>query len=59
MARRPRITYTKELQSDIESMNKIGTIKTIRMDTHNGVRTLDDPTTDHFAVLISTNEEGI
>jgi len=39
---------------DISKLSKNGGIKTIRMDTPDGVKTLDEPDTDHFAILIST-----
>ena len=39
---------------DISKMSKNGAVKTIRMDTPDGVKTIDEPDTDHFAILIST-----
>lgn len=39
---------------DIENLSKNGEIETIRMDTPNGVKTVESGDTDHFAILIST-----
>lgn len=43
-----------ETVDDIEKDSKNGGIKTIRMDTPDGVVTIDEPDTDHFAILITT-----
>lgn len=47
------INVNKQLLDDVERMSKIGAIETIRMDTPDGVKLLEEPETDHFAVLIS------
>ena len=39
---------------DIDKMSKNGSIEVIRMDTPDGVKTIEQPDTDHFAILIST-----
>lgn len=40
---------------DIKQFSKNGEIKMIRIDTIDGVKTIDFKNTDHFAVLIGTN----
>lgn len=47
------INVNKKLLGDVEQMSKIGSIEVIRMDTPDGVKLLEEPETDHFAVLIS------
>ena len=39
---------------DIAKLSKNGKVNVIRMDTPDGVKTIDEPDTDHFAVKIST-----
>ena len=49
------ITVNKdETLDDISKMSKNGNIETIRLDTPDGVKTIDPQNTDHFAILIST-----
>ena len=43
-----------ETLDDIEKLSKNGSIKTIRIDTPDGVKTLDPQGSDHFGILIST-----
>jgi hypothetical protein len=49
------IHVNKEYLGDVQRTSKMGTIEMIRMDTPDGVKTIDSPDTDHFAVLIKTN----
>ena len=44
----------EETLDDIEKISKNGNIETIRIDTPEGVKTIDPKDTDHFAILIST-----
>ena len=44
----------EETLDDIEKMSKNGNIETIRLDTPEGVKTIDPQNTDHFGILIST-----
>ena len=39
---------------DIAKLSKNGSIEVIRMDTPDGVKLIEEPETDHFAILIST-----
>lgn len=48
------ININKVLLDDVERMSKVGSIEVIRMDTPDGVKLIEEPDTDHFAVLIST-----
>jgi hypothetical protein len=50
------IHVNKEELGEVERMSKLGRINTIRMDTPNGVKLIEEPDTDHFAVLISIDE---
>ncbi len=43
-----------ETVDDIAKLSKNGSVNVIRMDTPDGVKVLDEPDTDHFAIKIST-----
>lgn len=47
----------KEIIEDTVQHSRKGKIKTIRLDTSDGVQSIDHKNTDHFAVLIGLDEK--